>query len=220
MSSLRPVQAPALKLALTLALALALARAVTLTLAPTRALTLALTRYLIRRRPALFSVWRASWGGWAWLVLCSNACSSLASRVPCSDASWWPSSRNQFFWWAFPWSPWRLPDRAPYPNRCRGQARSTRLALDDVDELESLGSRRRFDRCRNQADFLVPHPLQHADHERVASRHPGKYVLKGCAGRVADRMRRQHAPEPGALLAETRGSLGRQVSIRKISAGG
>jgi len=94
-----------------------------------------------------------------------------------------------------------------------------RSTLYDVDELELLGPRGRFGRCRNQAYLLVTNRLQHADHERIANRNPRKYILKGRSDRMADRMCRQHTAEPGALLAEARRGLGRQASTRGIATG-
>ena len=50
-------------------------------------------------------------------------------------------------------------------------------ALDDVDEFELFGTRRALARRRNDADFLVPHRFEHADHEKIPRRNTGEQVL-------------------------------------------
>lgn len=50
-------------------------------------------------------------------------------------------------------------------------------AFDDVDEFELFRTRRALARWRNDADFMVSHRFEHADHEKIPRWNTGEQVL-------------------------------------------
>lgn len=78
------------------------------------------------------------------------------------------------------------PEASTLSESLRVATSSATSALDQVHELDLLGSGWRLAGRGNHADLLIAHRFEHAQHEGVARRDPSEQVLERRANSVAD----------------------------------